>query len=111
MVGGSPARHANAARSGCGASSGDAPGPRLKVLKRVADRVVIVACSSLVLNKPWLPSDYFPAMARLSHRAEIGPEQVAETLGGNARIQVLPDLARLAVDGEGPRVLAALVGT
>lgn len=64
------------------------PAQGLAELRRVAGRVVIVA-SSVLLNQLWLTSDYFPAMAR-SRRPEIQPQQIADALGGRARILPLP---------------------
>ena len=64
------------------------PAQGLAELRRVASRVVIVA-SSVLLNQLWLTSEYFPAMAA-SRRPEIQPQQIADALGGRARILPLP---------------------
>lgn len=74
------------------------PGSGLRELRRVAARVVVVAASAL-LNRLWLTSDYFPAMAR-TRRPEIQPERIASALGGQARIEPFP-IPHDCVDGFG----------
>ncbi|HEX4061896.1 MAG TPA: class I SAM-dependent methyltransferase [Streptosporangiaceae bacterium] len=70
----------------------------LAELRRVAGRVVIVA-PSILLDRLWLTTDYFPAMTR-GRRPEIQPEQIARALGENVRIEPLP-VPRDCVDGFG----------
>jgi SAM-dependent methyltransferase len=72
------------------------PGRGLTELRRVAGRIVIVA-SSVLLDRLWMTSDYWPAMAR-SRRPEIQPERLARVLGGPARIEPFP-IPRDCLDG------------
>jgi SAM-dependent methyltransferase len=69
----------------------------LAELRRVADRVVVLA-PSVLLNQLWLTS-YFPAMAA-ARRPEIQPRQIAAALGGRTRVLPVP-VPRDCLDGFG----------
>lgn len=65
----------------------------VRELRRVArGPVVIVTIDPRVSEKMWLLADYLPEVAALDHRIFPLPETIAEWLGGEVRIEVMPVL-------------------
>ena len=63
----------------------------VRELRRVASGpVVIVTCDPRVSGQMWLLRDYLPEVAELDLRTFPLPEQLAEWLGGNAQVEVVP---------------------
>lgn len=63
----------------------------VRELRRVASGpVVIVTCDPRVSGQMWLLRDYLPEVAELDLRSFPLPEQLADWLGGDAQIEVLP---------------------
>jgi hypothetical protein len=52
----------------------------------VADRIVIFTTQADRINRLWLTSEYFPAMAR-ARRRDIQPQRLADMLGGDVTVQ------------------------
>jgi SAM-dependent methyltransferase len=63
----------------------------LRELRRVArGPVVILTCDPRVSGRMWLMEDYLPEVAELDHRIFPVPEQLADRLGGEVRVETVP---------------------
>ena len=63
----------------------------VRELRRVASGpIVIVTCDPRVSGEMWLMRDYLPEVAELDRQIFPTPEQLAEWLGGEVRIDIVP---------------------
>lgn len=66
-------------------------GQGVRELRRVArEAVVILTYDATVSGAMWLMADYLPEVAALDRQIFPPPEQLAEWLGGDVRIETLP---------------------